>query len=257
MTPFRDCVSFWLKEELFMKKNPPSPEKIWATLQEAGENIKKASEQIKDLSDENGKLDKKSKEAVERLNRISNEVGDLKLLSAKNNEQIKENLAEVGEKIKELSAETKKTDKGLREARELFTSQWGRLIESFVKGGLVDLLKEKNIDVEAVLGNMNGVYEGKNWEIDLVAINGTEVVVVEVKTTLRVKDISHFAKKLDFFTNWRTEYKGKKVYGAVAYIRANEHSTKYAEKQGLFVIRATGNNATIINKENFKPKTYY
>ena len=94
------------------------------------------------------------------------------------------------------------------------------------------------------------------WELDIVAINGKEVVLVEVKTTLKVKDIEHFAKKLKVFTTWRPEYKGKKVYGAVAYLRTDENSAKYAEKQGLFVIRATGSSASIINKKDFKPKTF-
>ena len=240
MTLCRACVSFGLEWEFFMKKfTTPEANEIWAVLEKAGE----------------------------KLDRISEEVGDLKLLSAKTGEHIKqvsvetsekiaEHSAETSEKIAELSFEVKKTNKGLREARDLFTSQWGRLIESFVKGGLVDLLKEKNIDVISTESNMEGTYKGKNWELDIVAINGSELVIVEVKTNLKVKDIDHFSKKLEFFTKWRPIYKGKKIYGAVAYIRTDEHSTKYAEKQGLFVIRATGNNAKIINQKNFKPKTY-
>ena len=235
MTLFRDRVSLWLNKELFMKKTVPSVEKIWATLEKASE----------------------------KLNRISAEVGDLKQSSAK-----------VDEQIRLLSKETKKTSKGLREDKELFTSQssrsgassyglrearnfctspWERLIDNLAGGDLAVLLKEKNIDVEATVTKI----EGKNLAVDILAVNRTEVVVVEVKTSLKVKDVSHFAKKLEIFTNWRTEYKGKKIYGAVAYIRANKHSTKKAEKQGLFVIRATGSSATIINQENFKPKTYY
>ena len=43
---------------------------------------------------------------------------------------------------------------------------------------------------------------------------------------------------------------------AVAYLRAEESANKYAERQGLFVIRATRDNANIINKKDFKPKTF-
>ena len=89
-----------------------------------------------------------------------------------------------------------------------------------------------------------------------MAVNGEELVLVEVKTNLKIKAIQHFTKKLNIFTTWRPEYKGKKVYGAVAYIRADEQSAKHAERQGLFVIRATGNSASIINKEDFKPKAF-
>ena len=129
-------------------------------------------------------------------------------------------------------------------------------MESLVEGELIKLLNEKGIDVDSSSSNMHGVYEGQNWEFDIVAVNGTEVVLIEVKTTLKVKDIEHFTNKLNVFTTWKPEYKGKTIYGAVAYLRSDEHSTKHAEKQGLFVIRATGNSASIINKKDFKPKAF-
>jgi len=49
------------------------------------------------------------------------------------------------------------------------------------------------------------------------------------------------------------ELKDKFVYGVVAYLTANSSSQILAAIKGLFVIRATGNSATIINKEDFKP----
>ncbi len=50
-----------------------------------------------------------------------------------------------------------------------------------------------------------------------------------------------------------TIYTNRKVYGAVAYIRSAS-SEVYAEKKGLFVIRAVGKNAMLMNAKNFKPK---
>ena len=164
--------------------------------------------------------------------------------------------AEIWSILKENSQQIKENTRGLKEAKDLFTSQWGKLMESLVEGELVKLLNEKNIDVDSTSTNMKGEYKGQNWELDIVAINGKEVVLVEVKTTLKVKDVEHFTKKLNVFTLWRPEYKGKKIYGAVAYLRADENSTKHAERRGLFVIRATGNSASIINKKDFKPKAF-
>ena len=118
------------------------------------------------------------------------------------------------------------------------------------------LLNEKGIDVDSCSSNMQGEHKGQNWEFDLVAVNGTEVVLVEVKSNLKVKDVEYFISKIKSFTTWRPEYKGKIIYGAVAYLRSDEHSTKPAEKKGLFVIRATGNSASIVNKKVFKPKAF-
>ena len=191
--------------------------------------------------------------AVEEIWSLLKETDrQIKALSAENRARS----AETDRQIKALSAETEKTSKGLREARNLFTSQWGKLMESLVEGDLIRLLNEKNIEVESTLTNMKGEHKGKNWELDIIAINGKELVLVEVKTTLKVRDIERFKEKLKIFTTWRPEYKGKRIYGAVAYLRVDENSAKHAEKQGLFVIKATGNSASIINKKDFEPKAF-
>ena len=89
-----------------------------------------------------------------------------------------------------------------------------------------------------------------------MAVNGDEVVVVEVKTMLKVKDVDHFLNKLGDFKELVSYHKDKKVYGAVAYLKADQSSNIYAEKQGLFVIRATGSSAKIVNDEGFKAKKF-
>jgi len=150
----------------------------------------------------------------------------------------------------------RETDRKIKKLEELFTGQWGKLMESLVEGDLVKLLQKRNIKVEATLTSLKGEYNGEYAEFDIIAINGKEVVVVEVKTTLSLNYVNKFIKKLKQFTKWRPEYKGKKVYGAVAYLKANQSSDKYAEKQKLFVIKATGSSASITNPKNFKPKIF-
>ena len=155
-----------------------------------------------------------------------------------------------------LEQSKRESDKRFKKLDELFTGQWGKLIESLVEGDLVRLLKQKGIKVEATATHLEGEYKGERGEIDIMAINGREVVVVEVKTTLKKSDVDHFIKKLKIFKNWRTEYKDKTIYGAVAYLKKQAGVDVFAEKEGLFVIRATGSSASITNKENFKPKSF-
>jgi len=159
-------------------------------------------------------------------------------------------------RMKETDQKMQDTDRRLKKLDELFTSQWGKLMEALVKGDLIKLLRKKGIEVEATLTNLEGEYKGQKTEVDIVADNGKEAVVVEVKTTLKVGHIDHFIKKLKNFTKWRKEYKNKTVYGAVAYLKADEGADAYSEKNGLFVIRATGSSASITNAKNFKPKAF-
>ena len=81
--------------------------------------------------------------------------------------------------------------------------------------------------------------------------------LVEVKSTLRAEDVSHFLDRLPHFTKWSPLYKGKKIYGAVAYLQVVRSAEIHAERQGLVVIRATGDSASIINRDGFLPKTFY
>ncbi len=150
----------------------------------------------------------------------------------------------------------KETGKQLKELKELFTGRWGKLVESLVEGDLVSLLKERKIDVIGVAKEHKRTVNGKDYEIDIIAINGKEIVVAEVKTTLGKKDVDKFIKKLKVFKDYFKEYKNRKIYGCVAYLRENQGSAGYSQKQGLLVIRATGSSASIINKEKFKPKEF-
>ena len=154
--------------------------------------------------------------------------------------------------MKKTDLQMKKIHKRIKELNELFTGQWGKLMESLVEGDLIKLLKKKGIDVEVTVQNI----KSKKWQLDIVAINGEEVVVVEVKTTLSLKDVDIFIGKLKEFKMVLPKYADKKVLGAVAYLKANEGSERNAEKKGLYVIRATGSSSSIINESGFKPRVF-
>ena len=177
--------------------------------------------------------------------------------------EVRQNLIEITksqkeseQRRKELELQMKETDRRLKKAEGLFTTQWGKLMETLVEGDLLKLLKQKNIRVVDTTMNMKGCYKDQNWEIDMLASNGEEIVLVEVKTTLNLQNVKDFIYKLNQFTTWKPKYKNDKLYGAVAYLKADQGSARYAEKQGLFVIRATGSSSSIINKKDFKPKIF-
>ncbi len=156
----------------------------------------------------------------------------------------------------EAKREKKKYEKEMKELRGLFTSQWGKLMESLVEGDLVALLQARRITVESTHPRVSGRRNGEHYEFDILAINGGEVVVVEVKTTLRSGDVTHFLGKLARFTEYEPVWRGKKIFGAVAYLKADSSVALYAERQGLFVIRATGSSASIVNDDEFVPRVF-
>jgi len=160
------------------------------------------------------------------------------------------------EKFKETDMQFKETDRKIRELDRLFTSQWGKLVESLVEGDLIKLLKERDIQVESIVLRRKGNKNGQNYEFGLIAINGTEMVIVEVKTTLRPDDIDEFNKKLWNAKTYMPEYHDKIIYGAVAFITADGSSDRMAQNKGFFVIKATGSSSSIVNEPGFIPKPF-
>ena len=176
-----------------------------------------------------------------------------KLENAKREADLKASKAEW----EEIKAIQNKISKNLTKAEDMFVGQWGKLMESLVEGGLIKLLNDQGIEVHSSFTNYKPKYKGQEFEFDIVSVNNKELVVTEVKTTLRVGDVNYFIKKLDQFTDFAPRYKGSRVYGAVAYLRANQSADRYAEKKGLFVIKAGGGGVSkVTNKPNFKPKDF-
>ncbi len=164
-------------------------------------------------------------------------------------------MQETDRQMQETDRHMKETDRQLRELKDLFNGQWGKLMEALVEGDLVELLRQRGIDVEHTLTNVRHRRE-RSWEFDIIAVNGAEVVVVEVKTTLKVRQVDRFVGRMQEFTDLMPRYRGSTVYGAVAYLKADEGSDSYAERQGLYVIRATGSSASITNREGFTPRAF-
>ena len=201
----------------------------------------------------------KAEEPLESYNRPIN-FEQVWLMFQETDKILSEKFQKTDEKFQEtdkiLSEKFQETDKKIKELSALFTSQWGKLVESLVEGDLVKLLKEKGIQVGRTLQRIKGNYEGQNFEYDIIAVNGDEIVIVEVKTTLRPQDVNEFHEKLWKAKKYLPEYKDNVKYGGVAFIIADGASDRMAEKLGFFVIKATGSSSAIVNKMDFKPKAF-
>ena len=159
-------------------------------------------------------------------------------------------------RMQETDRRMQETARRIRELDELFNGQWGKLMEALVKGDLIALLNRRGIGVDHLSTNLERNYGGRRWEIDILAVNGSELVAVEVKTTMKVRDVDHFLETLRNVNVLLPEYADHAAYGAVAYLKANESADSYAERRGLFVIRATGSSASITNREHFRPRPF-
>ena len=163
---------------------------------------------------------------------------------------------ETAIRFKDTDARFKETDKKIKEAFDLFTNQWGRLMESLVEGDLIKLLQQRGIAVDHTSTRVKGTRNGEHYEFDIIAINTTELVITEVKTTLRPDDVRKFEEKLKKVKIYTPEYAPYRIYGAIAYLQEHSQAARMAENDGLLVIKATGSSASIANADDFKPKVW-
>ncbi|HKK79406.1 MAG TPA: hypothetical protein VJ933_07235 [Phaeodactylibacter sp.] len=150
----------------------------------------------------------------------------------------------------------RKLDKRFKELKELFFSQWGCLVERLAKNDLVRIFEKRGIKIEQTGQRLKGSHKGQRYEFDIVALSDAEVVVVEVRTTLEPEHVWEFVDKMGFFKTWVKRYAPNTVYGAVAFLQADAGAEQMAENQGLFVIRATGDSAAIVNQADFVPREF-
>jgi Holliday junction resolvase len=129
-------------------------------------------------------------------------------------------------------------------------------MESLVEGDVIRIFNERGIHVQDTSTRRKGSYKGDNYEYDIIAHNGKETVFIEVKTTLKVKDVKAFIQKLKKTRTYLRLDKDDVIYGAVAYLQADSGSEVFAQSQQLFVIRATGDSAAIVNAPDFVPATF-
>ena len=142
--------------------------------------IKETQKNIKDLSIS-------QKETDRQIQATSVEVSSLSASQKETDRQIQATSVEVsslsaGQKM--LQASQSEMSAEIKKAQSLFTTQWGRLMESLVEGDLVRLLQERGVKIERTSTNEKGlmsyvdekgVKKQERCEIDIIAKNGQEI----------------------------------------------------------------------------------
>ena len=156
--------------------------------------------------------------------------------------------------IKELSLEVKKTTRSVAELNGV----WKNYSEKIIFDNIEDALKNAGFQDFAISKGIKRRKGDKEIEIDFLAVGDGYVVVLEAKTTLKVKDVRKFVKKLkDKFLEFFPEFRNYRIYGAVVGINLQEGVEKFAFKNGLMVFRYKDKGEVeILNPEGFEPKDF-
>ncbi|NCR55620.1 MAG: DUF3782 domain-containing protein [Microcystis aeruginosa L211-07] len=149
--------------------------------------------------------------------------------------------------------ELKKQVRATTEAVNNLTTRWGRFVEEMVEPAVVQLFQERGIDVTQTMSRLKSKRPGAAMEIDILAVNGSELVAVECKSRLSKDDVDDFLDRLQRFKLAFPQFRDFQVYGAVAGIEIDQGIDSYAYRRGLFVIKQSGETVKIINDVQFQP----
>ena len=181
-------------------------------------------------------------------------------------------MKETDRKFQETDRKMKETDRKMRETDkriEKLTSNMGsvdarigQLVEHMI-GGKNVITQFQSLGYNVIDHSRNIVFGIPNTadsgQIDLLLDDGNVAILVEVKTTLRNDDVLDHIERLEKYRRWKdSKGESKKRYiGALACALVEENVLKFAQKNGMYVIRQLGNTIEIVpSPEGFKAKEW-
>ena len=172
---------------------------------------------------------------------------------------IKEQSLEAEQRLKETDRRFQETDRQIKQVNQQIGklgNRLGEFVEWQVRPSAVRLFQQRGINVHELQSDVAVKREDGGLEIDLLVVNDTEVVLVEVKSKLTQKDVDEHLQRLEKFKQLIPRYKNMRALGAVAAMVVTDEVANYAYNQGLFVLTQSGENMIILNTTDFQPKTW-
>jgi hypothetical protein len=187
----------------------------------------------------------------------------LKEQSLETDRILKEQSLETDRILKEQSLETdrrfRETDRQIKQVNQQIGklgNRLGEFVEWQVRPCAVSLFQERGVDVHELQSDVSVKRADGGLEIDLLVVNETEVVLVEVKSKLTQRDVDEHWERLEKFKKLMPRYQNMKALGAVAAMIVTEEVANYAYSKGFFVLAPWGESMIILNSAEFQPRVW-
>ncbi len=206
-------------------------EEVWALLREVLEAQKETDRKFQDTDRKFQDTDRKFQDTdrkfqdTERLLKEQSQAADRRI------RQVNDQLGKLGNRL-------------------------GEFVEGLVRPAVVRLFRERGIEVHEVHPDVTVSRADGGIEIDLLVVNDTEAVLVEVKSKLKDSDVDEHLERLSKFKRLLPRYADVRALGAVAAMVIPASVAHYAERHGLFVLAQSGDSVVILNETPFQPKAW-
>ena len=214
------------------KQTTPTPESIWAILQEVAESQKELAESQKET------------DRILRENELQMQETDRRM------QETDRQMKETDRQMKETDRQMQDTDRRMKELQKrvgAWDNNHGLLAEEYFfnsfENGEKNFFGEKFDEIER---NIKGLE--KKDEYDIVLINGKHVGIIEVKFKAHKNDVPDVLRKAETFRENFPKYKNHKIYLGLATMMFYSELEQECINKGIAVIKQVGDTVVINDK---------
>lgn len=225
-------------------------DEVWQLLKELIETQKESAQETDRRFQETEKLLKENaQETDRRFQETDRRFQETERLLKEQTQEADRRFRETERILKEQS---KKTDEQIGR----LGNRLGEFVEWQVRPAVVRLFQERGIDVHEFLPDVSVKRATGGLQIDLLVVNETEAILVEVKSKLSQGDVDEHLERLGKFKELMPRYRDVNALGAVAGMIVPDDICSYAYRKGLYVLALSGENVVILNDSKFKPRVW-
>ena len=160
------------------------------------------------------------------------------------------------EQRQETERQLKEQSQRVDQQQGQLTSRFWEFLESQVRPVAIRLFQERGIEVNEISSDVY-VETEEDWiQIDILVVNTTQAIAIEVKSKLGQDDVDEHLERLAKFKRLLPRYQPFQILGAVAAMVIPTDVARYAYRQGLFVIAQSGEDLKILNDAKFQPRIW-
>ena len=190
-------------------------------------------------------------------------LGELTAAQKETERLLKEQSQAADRRFQESDRRFQETERLLTRQNQQMNEQLGKLgnrlgefVEWQVRPAVVRLFQERGIAVHEFYPGASARRGGEGIEIDLLVVNTTNAILVEVKSKLTQADVDEHLERLGKFKRLMPRYGDVRAMGAVAAMVVPDEVARYAYRQGLFVLAQSGDSVVILNDAQFQPQSW-
>jgi hypothetical protein len=191
---------------------------------------------------------------IEDVVRILGEIAVAQKAAQQENQRLTQETQRMSQETQRMSQETERRFQQLDKQIGKLGNRLGEFVEWQVRPAVVKLFQDRGIAVHEFHDGVSVQRGDEGIEIDLLVVNTTDAILVEVKSKLTQLDVDEHLERLSKFKRLMPRYRDVQAMGAVAGMVVPPAVTRYAYRQGLFVLAQSGDSVVILNDDKFQPR---